>query len=386
MNILLTSQSGQLGGMELRLADESRILNSLGHQTALTVSEFTGALNWLNSLRKEGISAEILDVPPFLEEWKYRHINYLRARFLTSKRFKFYKPDLIHVTYAWTQTGNSRLWLAKHCNIPSIISVHNAFPDWKPSPQRERLIQQAFSGVKGIYGVSDSALERFDNIYGKFYPKDLTHKVIYNFVDTTRFTPSPELRNAIRDKLNIPQNAILIGTVGRLDKQKNPHYILDCFKHIQKLIPDCYLLFIGSGNLEEEIKKRIADEGIKTWVRIIGFRNDIEKYYPAMDLHMLLSLREGFGIATAEAMSCGVPIIGTDVPGTSDILKNSKAGKLVPLDDARAVSQLTVSIVNNQSKRERMGQNARLEVETKFSKIIWQSAIKNFYDDIENKL
>lgn len=380
MKILLTSLSGQLGGLELRLADEMRLLNNLGYRSTLALNQFQGLDHWFEELRAEELDAKVWNVPPFLEEWKYRHINHLKARLFHSYWLNKQKADLIHVAFAWTETGRSRLWLAHRNNLPTVISVHNTFPPWKPpSKWHAQLTREAFSSVKGIYGVSKSALDRFVSIYEEFFPKNIHLEVIHNFVDVNRFVPSQNFRHKQRAELNIPDNAPTIGTVGRLDKQKNPHYILDCFLEIRKTIPECYLVFAGQGKLESEIKKRVEDEELTRFVRFAGYQKHIENLIPAFDLHMLLSLREGFGIATAEAMSCGIPVIGTNVPGTFDILDNSKAGVLVSLDDAKSVSDSAVSILNSPDKHKMMSKAARLEATERFSREIWADKIAQFY-------
>jgi hypothetical protein len=107
--ILLTSQSGQLGGMELRLADESRLLSQIGYEPALAISPFAGSAAWLATLEAEGLRLAQFDPPPFFEEWPWRRANLLRARLLDSRRLARLAPSLVHVAYAWTLTGGSRL-------------------------------------------------------------------------------------------------------------------------------------------------------------------------------------------------------------------------------------------------------------------------------------
>lgn len=387
MKILLTSLSGQLGGLELRLADELRLLNSAGYKSTLALNQFPGLADWFEELRTENLDVKIWDVPPFLEEWKHRHLNFLKARLLQSHWLKKQQADLVHVAFAWTETGRSRLWLAHKNNIPSVISVHNAFTPWSPpSKWHEKRTKEAFSSVKGLYGVSKSALDRFVSIYEKFLPENIYTKVIHNFVDVNRFQPSSLLRQETRNQLDIPQDAPVIGSVGRLDEQKNPHYLLDCFLEIRKKIPECYFVFVGQGKLENEIRQRVKNEKLTSFIRFVGFQKHIENIIPAFDLHMLLSLREGFGIATVEAMSCGLPVIGTKVPGTSDILEISSAGILVPLDDPQFVSNAAISILSSTDKQKTMSKAARQEAMERFSKGIWEKEITRFYDGVCEKL
>ena len=383
MKILLTSRSGQLGGLELRLADEVRFLNRLGNDVTLAVNQFDGLDLWFTTLKNENLNTKVWNVPPFLEKWRFRKLNHIIAKTIHLPWLSQVKPNLIHVAFAWTETGRSHLWLAHKKNIPAIVSVHNAFSPWSPPTKwHERLTRDAFSTVKGIYGVSQSALDNFISIYERFIPNGTKVEVIHNFVDTNRFHPSNERRINARRLLNISDNSLVLGSIGRLDSQKNPHYILDCFLEVRKEFPNCYLVFIGQGRLESEIKKRIEAEGINTFVRFTGFQKNIEEIIPALDLHMLLSIREGFGIATVEAMSCGIPVVGTNVPGTKDILQQSKAGILVPVGDSQLASKSIISLLSSTDKLKTMSLTARVEATEKFSKELWEVRLTKFYNGV----
>lgn len=380
--ILLTSLSGQLGGLELRLAEEARLLDSLGYASALAISPFPGSDAWMASLRREGLTIADYSPPPFFEEWRWRRANLWRARLLWAPRLRRAAPRLVHVAYAWTQTGGSRLWLNHCCNIPSVISVHNFFPLARMSPWHERLTSQAFRSVKGIYGVSASALERFCDIYSPFIGKETVRRAIHNFVDVDRFFPSAERRAATRAALGIPGDALVVGSIGRLDEQKEPLSLIRIFDVIAQRHLNAYLVFVGQGPLAKNARAECDRHGWAGRVRFTGFRDDVERLYPALDVHVLLSQREGFGISTVEAMACGVAVLATDVPGTRDVMHGSQAGVLVPYSAHEAAVAELEALLLEPTRRATLGAAGRAHAMARFSKERWSDEVSQFYEDV----
>jgi L-malate glycosyltransferase len=377
--VLLTSLSGQIGGMELRIADEARQLTSLGLSPELAISSFPGSASWLASLKQESMIVRELDFPPFFEEWRFHRWNYLRARGRPAWKLRSLGYSLAHVFYAWTETGGSRLWLCHYCRIPTVISVHNTFPYHEFSPWHARRTLEAFRSVKGIYGVSKSALESFESIYGRYFPAQLETRVIHNFVDTERFASSTDERMRARVALGLPLDAPVIGSVGRLDSQKVPLTVLEVFQRVKRLMPASVLVYCGQGPLAEQVKHRVEEMGLTASVKFLGFRHDVERVFPALDVHVLLSRNEGFGISTVEAFSCGVPVVVTDVPGSRDIVSGTGAGYLVPFGDSGAAAKAIVSILQDNDLRNSMAMSARQAATTKFTKRAWARDVSDFY-------
>ena len=127
-SVLITSYSGELGGMELRMAQEARFLASAGYRSVLAVPRFPGLDAWTERLAADNVLVSQLEVPPVFEQWRWRRTNRLMARLLAERRVRAYRASLVHVAMCWTSYGLTRLWLAARCGLPSVISVHNSFP------------------------------------------------------------------------------------------------------------------------------------------------------------------------------------------------------------------------------------------------------------------
>lgn len=380
--ILLTSLSGQLGGLELRLRDEARFLTSFGYCAELAINPFPEIYPWIENLKQEGIPFHFFDPPPFFEEWRRRHLNKLRAYLFHRQFYRQTKVDLIHVAQAWTETSGTRLWLAHKANIPTVISVHNAFPYCEFTEWHKKILREAFQSVKGIYAVSDSALNNFVKIFAQFIKKNTYLTVIYNPVDIARFQPSKADRIKSRKKFGFHDDDFILGVVGRLDKQKRPDMLINVFHKLKPQFSNLKLVFIGQGNLDQYCHQVIDQLSIRDSVSFLGYQTHVEQILPMLDLHVLLSRREGFGIATAEAMACGLPVIATNVSGSRDILENSCAGILVPPDNVENIVKTIALLISDQERRNMMAVAAPIEVQQRFSLPLIKQKLQNFYEQV----
>ncbi|AKU24716.1 glycosyltransferase [Massilia sp. NR 4-1] len=380
--ILITSYSGELGGMELRMAEEARFLAAAGYESALAVKPFPGSGSWLRQLRASRLAACHFCVPPFLEEWRWRHWNLGKAILLCASYLARRQVDLLHVAFCWTGYGASSVWLAARCGIPTVISVHNAFPPSQPSAWQQAFLRQAFSSVRGVYAVSASAMEHFLAHYRAILPARARLAVIPNCVDTDKFLPSAARRHAARQQWQLPADALVLGVVGRLSRQKRPEAAIRLLSALREEFSNLYLVLAGSGELERPLRAQASALGVQDRVMFTGFQTQMEELMPAFDLHLLLSSVEGFGIVTIEAMACGVPTVATDVPGSSDVLCGSGGGLLLPLDDEDALAAAVAALLRDPQRRLAMGGQGRREAEVLYSRRRVQSMVHEFYRDL----
>lgn len=380
--VLITSYSGELGGMELRMAQEARFLAASGYRAPLGVRPFPGFDAWAGRLASEGISASRFDPPLFFEQWKWRRLNQLRARLWGGRRMLAYRPDLVHVALCWTNYGSSALWLVRHCQLPAVLSVHNAFPPARISSWHQPLLRQAFSAVTGIYAVSESAMRQFMAIFQPYVPQHARLAVIPNCVDTARFRPCVQRRAAARAAWKLPPDALVMGAIGRLSVQKRPADLLALHTRLLEKIPGLYLVLVGTGPLEPELRRQALHSPQPGQIIFAGFVAEVEQVLPAFDLHVLMSRNEGFGIATIEAMACGVPAVATDVPGSADILRGCGGGLLIPAADAGQAASQILPLLADAERRAHMGRLGRAEVEQRYSLSVVGEKVRAFYDGL----
>lgn len=386
MDILLTSQSGQFSGMEIRLIDEARILKQIGHTPQVATNSFPENIYIASKCKEMDVPYFVFDPARFIEIWRWRHLNKFRA-LMTARRFwRNTRPDLCNVLMPWTEQGLTRLWLASRFNIHTVLSVHQTFPDGEFAPWLERHAREACASLQAVYAVSYSALQAFESTYQDILPSSVDLRVINNFVDDRRFAPSKGIRRRTRDTLDIPQDALVIGSVGRLASQKRSESIVELFAKLRRRFPNLYLILAGQGPLEDAVLRLADSLGVTAHMRLVGFVEGIQDIYAALDLHVLLSRTEGLNLSTIEAMANGVPVIGTDVPGTRDILRGSRGGFLVPLADEAAAFEAASRILLDKDLRKSMGAEGREEAHCRFGKDRWASEIMAFYADVFERI
>lgn len=405
--VLLCSLSGTFGGVELRMALEARLLLRAGYIPAVAINLHPPLLEWADALSRDNIPVYDFDPPPLLESWLWmrrnkmleakliskfvyplwrvaRAKNRLKAKYSSARFLRRLEPDLLHVFLPWTDFGGTRLWIANFCRIPTVISVRNAFRFRGNSLDNwgTRHYRQAFRSVRGVYAISDSALTHFLDVFGEFIFPGTVFEVIHNSVDTERFRPNPKMRVATREALGLPQEALVLGSVMRLDKQKRPEALVFLFAELKQAFPNLYLVLTGSGSLEQDLRRQVETLGIANSVVFTGWHPRVENVLPAFDVFVLLSGNEGFGTVTVEAMACGLPVVGTDVPGTQDIISNGKNGVLVPLENPRAATDACTRLLTNRGLRTQFGRAAREETVFQYDQRIWERRVLAFYEKV----
>lgn len=176
----------------------------------------------------------------------------------------------------------------------------------------------------------------------------------------------------IKNKYNIPDNAPVIGFVGRLGREKGCHELLIAFKQVKETYPDAKLLFVGPIEKKETMDPDILDyfenndDIIKT-----GRVTNVEKYTSAMDVYVLPSYREGFGMGVIEASAMGVPVVVTQYPGPSSAVKEGVSGYSVPVKDVQKLTEYILYFLQNPEEAKKMGLQGREWVETQFDQKVF---------------
>lgn len=171
-----------------------------------------------------------------------------------------------------------------------------------------------------------------------------------NGVDTQRFSPGP---SSMRSQLGIPEDAPVIGFVGRLTRDKGLPELLKAFNLFLRRQPAGYLLLVGWFDAAEDALDRGLRNCIESHPRVIqtGFVQDAAAYYHAMDVLVLPSWREGFPNAVLEASASGVPVVVTDCTGSCDAVVPGVTGFLIPRGAPIAICQAVLSILGNPERR-----------------------------------
>lgn len=147
--------------------------------------------------------------------------------------------------------------------------------------------------------------------------------VISNAIEVDKFKYNKKSRIKKRKEMDIEQDELVLGHVGRFVSQKNHEFILDLFKSIHDKEPNTKLLLCGQGPLMTEIRDKAYGMGIYDDIKFLGQVNDIEKYYQAMDVFVLPSFYEGYPLTLVEAQAAGLVCVASTDVGEGSILLDS---------------------------------------------------------------
>lgn len=136
--------------------------------------------------------------------------------------------------------------------------------------------------------------------------------VMPNAIDTKKFAYDEEAKRCLRAELGIPQDAFVLGHVGRFMYQKNHAFLLRVFQRLLSSRQDAWLLLIGEGERMKLIRSEVEKMGIEGKVRFTGTRSDVAKLYSAMDVFCLPSFYEGLPVVALEAQANGLPCLFSD--------------------------------------------------------------------------
>lgn len=162
-------------------------------------------------------------------------------------------------------------------------------------------------------------------------------------VDTETFRPRPDLRAEVRREWGIPDGVPVVGSVANVNPQKGIAMLIEAFGRVRREMPEATLVVVGAEYdthraYSRELRRRLAELDLRegSAVQFMGARHDIERQLQGFDLFALASVPRSEGIPTVllEAMSCGLPVVATDVGGVAEVVEDGVSGYVVsPLDD-----------------------------------------------------
>ena len=309
---------------------------------------------------------KLVDYIEFVE--MHREINIikdLKSCIAISDVIKKYDPDLIYLNSS--KAGA----LGRIANLrykkPIIYNPHGWAFNMKTSYLKKKVyifIERLLSKYTD-YIIAISNKEKESAIVNNIANDDKV-KVIFNGIDITEYDNNLEFQKNCRLNLNISEDAIVIGMVGRISDQKAPDIFIKSAYEIKKIIPNAYFIIVGDGDKLEEIKKLINSLGLEKDVLITGWIDNTFNYINSFDISMLLSRWEGFGLVLAEYMVCKKPIIATNTDAIPDLIENNVNGLLIEVDSVEECVMATINIINNEVLKNNLILNSDNIVRKKF--------------------
>ncbi|HSE17298.1 MAG TPA: glycosyltransferase [Pyrinomonadaceae bacterium] len=162
-------------------------------------------------------------------------------------------------------------------------------------------------------------------------------------------------RREVRQRLGIPEDALIALSVGRLDPSKGHSYALEALPAILKQFPNLHWIVLGEGEHRRELEKLIDELGVAPHAHLIGFDPQPLPYYAAADVYLRTTTMEGENISSRQAIAMGLPAVGFDTCCETDLIAKLGHGILVPNADAAALAAATWQILSIPDRGAAMG-------------------------------
>jgi glycosyltransferase involved in cell wall biosynthesis len=265
--------------------------------------------------------------------------------------------DVVHVSgFKATMLGRAA---ALATGRATVLHIHDA----RPMPPWVRPIQRHLAPHTDMaVAVSQAMRQTAIDDYGM--PPERV-RVLYNGVLSQAYARVPaDAGRRIRQELGLPQEARLIGIVGRVEPGKGVRPLLHAMPAIRAACPDAALLVVGDGPIRKQCESLTADLGIAAAVRFTGYRGDVPELLAAMDVMAApATAAEGLGYAVLEAMSAGVPVVASRCGGPAECLVHGESGLLVPMGDVAALAEALTGVLRDARLGEQLGAAARARSE-----------------------
>lgn len=254
--------------------------------------------------------------------------------------------------------GDKMFWgrlAARLAGVPVVCSaLHSTgWPDGVGRLNRKlTAITDAFIAVAAPHGEFLVDFEKF--------PAEKV-RVIPNGVDTDRFVPAPQ-STALREELGVEPNTPLVGILAALRPEKNHELFLAVADRVRRAVPESRFVVVGEGPERATIERIIAERGLEDAVHLLGNRDDVPAVLAALDVLMLTSHNEANPVSILEAMSCGVPVVATDVGSVSDSVIEGQTGYLAPAGDEPTLARRVTELLDEPLNARVMGEAGRRRV------------------------
>lgn len=333
----------------MRVFEEGRWMRRNGHNVILVAPEDSPLYQRAAQDRWETHSAAFTRSSMFTDFIKVRRL------------LKQIHPDVLN-THGNTDSKVS-LTAAWGLNIPCVIrSRHYA------APVRNRWYNKILylKLCHCIFTTADATTRQL--VRDLSVPPDRCLTVATGIIPPVNLVDRETARKSLAQVLGLEGEVRFVGFVGRLAPDKGLSLLIEAVASIQRAIPSCHIVLIGSGGERKNLERQAQNLGIADRLHFTGYVEDPWPYFCALDCHVAASPRyEGTPQAILQAMFANCPVIGADTGGIRDVIIPGNTGMLVHPDSVPALADAIFAILNDPKEAEFLAQNAREFVDKNYS-------------------
>lgn len=351
------------GGTERQTLTMSKILAKAGYKVVI-VCYFEYVSNIVSEFRNHGCRVILFGLS--------RKTHPAKLVLILRRAFRKLNPSIIHVQYI--SPGFLPILAARLAGCKRILStIHQT--GYQYGLFAHVLIRTSLMLSRKFIAVSlQTELSWFGdaNLFDASNPalQQRRHFTIYNPIDIYELelikkTSDPD---QLKQKYSL-QDRQIIGTISRLRSEKGVDLLVTAFIHIASKHPSVMLLIVGDGPEVQRIKEIAEKSGVSDRIRWIGETcwKEAIQLMDLLDIVIIPSRFEGFGLAAAEAMALGKVVIANDTGGLKEVVSDNQTGFLVNINDSARVSDLVLTLLDNPAERQRIGRNAEIMMNRNFT-------------------
>lgn len=306
-------------------------------------------------------AAEARGIP--LEKLVIRHHADVTLYGQLLSKIREFSPDVVH-----THLQHGDLYgipAARWAGVPVVItSRHN-----DDGRRRNRVLRWLNRWLWGQVnaGIAISESVRQFSMEVEHVPAQKIITIHYGISSGQVLSKSPQSYAALRSELGLSEQAILMGTVCRLLDWKGVQYAIEAFSQVQTQFPDAHLVITGDGPMRQSLQTQVHKLHLMNRVHFRGWRSDVGTVMSGLDIFLMPSEREGFGLVLLEAMSYGLPVIGSQAGAIPEVVVDGETGIIVAPKKSDEIAEALRWLLADRSLRQYMGLQGQDRLEVHFS-------------------
>lgn len=335
---------------------------------------------WTGAIKAHGI--EVFEIPFIRHSLRHSFTSSVWKTIQVCRREKF---DVVH-THTLLPGIAGRV-AARIAGVPAVVHTFHSWPLHKPRGKAFTAAYQALELLAATFGHIHLFQNADDLASWSKIPFIPLHKtlLIGNGIDTgkIRSNVEPGAREKVRAEFGISDDTTLLVMVARLELYKGHSMLLRAMRQIADTTGHkLAALIVGIGKDREVIEEEATRLGLQDQVIFTGYRLDVPNLLSASDISTLTSQYEGIPRALMESMVLGIPVTGTDVPGSRTLIHSGENGLLVPHEDVAALAEAIRCLIENPALSKQLAENGRQTILNEYDENKVTARIEKVYGHI----
>jgi glycosyltransferase involved in cell wall biosynthesis len=294
---------------------------------------------------------------------------------------KEYRIDVVNAhhympcfySFLGTRILNGRRLVYTEHSVPEVESIANCF--------HGKIFYWMLYRITAVVGVSRAITNKFKEKYPRHAEK--FHEIL-NGVEIEKFSRKG-MREEIRNRWGLTKDHFVVGTVANFRKVKNHACLVRALDRVKESYPHLRLLFVGTGfagdseNSENDVRTLVHGLSLEERVVFAGYQENIPEMLSAFDVFCLSSFSEGLPVSILEAMSAGVPVVGSEVAGITEVISHKKTGLLFQSDNDEQLAIILTELIDNQRLLLFLSTNGVDYIENNHSNDLFSSKYENLF-------